>query len=718
MPAGPSQNERFGQLRHATLDDAALTRVRLVGVVVLLLISVLLGVLADRDGGPLAAQVFDRYQRLQPRPVADSPVRVIAIDELSLLNYGAWPWPRNYLVALHETAIRHGARAVGYDLIFPEPDRHGAERLSQIYASMGADVTDVFGRLPDLDAYLADSIARLPVVVARVGMREDETGMLAERVPALTARVLGGVDDLVRYPYALVNLPDIDDFAAGHGLLNGLPDADGVVRRMLLVAEVAGDAMPALSLELLRVANGASEIHLGEDGLRVGDILVESEPQAILRPWFSPPLTQRYVSAADVFDESFPEDAFRDRIVIIGPAALGLEDVVPTPLVSESYGVDLHAQAIEIMLSGEWLRRLPIVERMEWSLLAVLGLLAVLWLPRMALAPGVVVLLVTILGLVGAGWAAFSGARILFDPTLPASGLFVTALALFGMLSLETDRLSVRIEREREQLRESLHQTQIEHARVDGELAAAHDIQMGILPAADQIEKLPGYVKVAALLEPAREIGGDLYDVFMLDNRHLYFVVGDVTGKGVPAALFMAICKALTGSAVLHHGQALQEAIGAANRLIIRENPASQFITVLAGILDCDTGEVVLVNAGHDDPYRLRAGEPPRKINCDGGPPLCFMKDFDYPLDWAQLVPGDRILILTDGISEARDRDGTLFGNERLEALLASLPDDIGNDEIIARIQAAVREFEDGQPPTDDMTLMVISYAPTAGEVL
>ncbi len=700
--------------RQADLDAGALQRVHTVSSVALLVVMAALWLFQGEDGGPLAMRMFDFYQKAHPRSVRDSPVRVIAVDETSLLNFGAWPWPRNYLVALQEAALRDGALAVGYDFLFSEPDRHGVRRLSQIYQGLDPGILASMARLPDLDAHFADSIASSPVVLARVGTRTDSTGRLSRRLLARQVRVEGPAEILHTYPYAFANLAELDDFASGHGLLNGPPDSDGIVRRLPLLTHTAGDPTPSFALELLRVARGVSRIRFGADGtwVQVADLRIDTEPPTILRPWLSPPLPQRYVSASTVLDGSFPPGTFKDRIVVIAPAALGLEDVVTTPLVAESYGVDVHAQAIETMLSGEWLSRTPELRRAEWLVMVLFGFAAILILPRFSLRQGVALILTAGALLTLFGAFLFVAGRMLFDPTLPIVGATLTAMVVLGKVAEETTRISLELEAQRAQLRERLQETRIAHARVDGELTAAREIQLGIVPDTGRIRNLPAHVRVDAILEPAREVGGDLYDVFMLDTRHLYFQVGDVTGKGIPAAMFMVISKALTSCTVAQRDRGLNEAISEASLRISKENPASLFVTLVAGILDTETGALELVNAGHDDPFLLRPGREPERIRCDGGPPLCFVREFEYPLDRTRLAPGDRLLLLTDGIAEARSPEGALFGNERLVRLLGSLQGACSNREVLERLRETVRAFEGGEEATDDLTALLIEYRP------
>jgi adenylate cyclase len=219
---------------------------------------------------------------------------------------------------------------------------------------------------------------------------------------------------------------------------------------------------------------------------------------------------------------------------------------------------------------------------------------------------------------------------------------------------------------------------------------------------------------LAALIVPARQIGGDLYDFFKVDGDHLFLEVGDVSGKGVPAALFMAQGKSLCKSAALRGDIDIGEIINLANAEISRDNSEMLFITMFAGILNLVTGELQFCNAGHDAPILLRSGELPQSVDGDGGPPLCIVEDFPYVTERRQLQPGDVLCMTTDGITEAMTESGALMGREKTEAVLAAMPADASAAAITDGLQAAVAEFVAGAEPSDDLTILTVRwYGPT-----
>jgi serine phosphatase RsbU (regulator of sigma subunit) len=264
---------------------------------------------------------------------------------------------------------------------------------------------------------------------------------------------------------------------------------------------------------------------------------------------------------------------------------------------------------------------------------------------------------------------------------------------------------------QRRLLRQRLQQEREGKARLAGELDAARRIQMGILPRA--ADAFPGERRfaVSADLEPAREVGGDLYDFFMLDADRLFFLIGDVSGKGLPASMFMAVSKALCKSISARHPASVAGTLREAARDIGHENPEQFFVTLIAGILDARSGELRLANAGHDAPYRIRRGQVAR-IEAAGGPPLCTVDDFPYEETVCRLEPGDVLCMITDGITEAMNARGELYGTARLGALIERLAVEpaLAPQHAVAAIREEVTRFCEGAEPADDLTILAIRW--------
>jgi serine phosphatase RsbU (regulator of sigma subunit) len=231
------------------------------------------------------------------------------------------------------------------------------------------------------------------------------------------------------------------------------------------------------------------------------------------------------------------------------------------------------------------------------------------------------------------------------------------------------------------------------------------------VPPRDRLAKLDARVDLDALLEPARSVGGDFYDAMKIGDDRLGFAIADVTGKGVPAALFMAMSKALT-SAALSRMQASPDGMAEAINLeLLKDNSEAMSVTMLLGILDLKSGDVQLVCAGHEDPMRMDSDGNSERIRLDGGPPFSIA-EFPYPLERLTLKPGETLVLVTDGVTEAQNASGALFGRDRIL---------VGRDAwarsataICDAIRDEVREFEEGTEATDDLTVMAVRYLGSA----
>ena len=244
---------------------------------------------------------------------------------------------------------------------------------------------------------------------------------------------------------------------------------------------------------------------------------------------------------------------------------------------------------------------------------------------------------------------------------------------------------------------------QIEH-----ELTVAKTIQMSMVPKVFPIPPNTLEIEVFAILESAKEVGGDLYDFFYIDEHHFCFVIGDVSGKGVPASLFMAVTKTLI-QAKSGVGISSAEILFHTNNELCRGNDETMFVTLFCGILDIRTGEVEFSNAGHNRPYLYRADKRVEALDPKKGIALGIMDDFSFINENIILTPGDAIIIYTDGVTEAMDKNDHMFSEERLENHIGTLGD-ASVKEITNSIVHEVKEFANGAPQSDDITILVLRY--------
>ena len=251
--------------------------------------------------------------------------------------------------------------------------------------------------------------------------------------------------------------------------------------------------------------------------------------------------------------------------------------------------------------------------------------------------------------------------------------------------------------------------------RLQQELDAARTLQLGMLPQAFPAWSAQYPVEVHALMEPAREVGGDLYDCFWASAHLFCFLVGDVSGKGAPAAMFMARARSLVRMAVEYsrndHAENSSPApiAEAVNRELCQNNPERMFVTLFLGLLDTRTGALAYINAGHPPPSLLRATGDIERLDGKPEPPLGVRPDTAYQCRAAMLRPGDAVVVHTDGVTEAMNIGEELYTTERLNADLAALRNE-APEAIVRAVKDRVDAFTGTAPKADDVTLLALRW--------
>ena len=244
--------------------------------------------------------------------------------------------------------------------------------------------------------------------------------------------------------------------------------------------------------------------------------------------------------------------------------------------------------------------------------------------------------------------------------------------------------------------------------RMEEELNIGREIQMSMIPLTFPAFPERREFVVHASLAPAREVGGDFYDFFFIDDDHFCVVVGDVAGKGVPAALFMAVTKTLVKSRALAE-RSTGNLIAHVNDEISRDNKESMFVTVFVGILDVRSGEFLYTNAGHNPPFVRRANGSVQKLDQRHGPVIGAVDELTYTEDCLMLRPDDLLLMYTDGVTEAFNEQGELFTESRLVEFLESSRTESAKSQVEATVDA-VSAFEGDAEQADDITILALHY--------
>jgi adenylate cyclase len=411
----------------------------------------------------LRLSVFDSYLQASPR-VADPamPVKIVDIDAESLRRIGQWPWPRTRLADLVVALRGAGARSIAFDIILAEPDRVSPGELARLVAGRPElrALADAASQLPSNDQRLAEAVAGGKVVMGFVA----HDGARAQ-LPAAKASFAFAGDDpksfVPAFPAGTASLEPVVRAAEGFGSVNWLPSQDLVVRRVPLLVTTAGTLYPSLALEALRVgsaqttvqikASGGSGMgsfgqHTGIELIKLGPTVLPAGHDGELWLNFAPHDGRRYVPAHSILDGTFRAEDIAGRHIFIGTSAPGLLDLRATPLQASVPGVEIHAQALEQILSGQHLVRPAYATGAELIYLVLVGASLAYLLRRVGPVWAAFAGAAAVAAVVLASWLLFARAGLLFDPVYPSVALVAIYLAtsLSTYVKSEMDRAFVR----------------------------------------------------------------------------------------------------------------------------------------------------------------------------------------------------------------------------------------------------------------------------------
>lgn len=404
---------------------------------------------------------FDFYQRLDPGTYNPGlPIRVVDIDEQSLAKIGQWPWPRTTLARLVQTLTAQGAAAVALDILFAEPDAKSLEQVAKRLPAAQSQLLSAAIRAQRTNdqifaAALKDSPSVLPV----------ELGQGSETALPLKARFATAGDDprpfLPDFGVASGDLPEFEQAASGIGAFNWLPDRDQIVRRVPLLFRLGSALLPSFDAEALRVAQGASSYIVkssnasgetafgqatGLNHILIGRIAVPTDSGGGIYIKFRHFDNSHYLPAWKVLAGQISPNDIRGRIILVGTTASGLLDVRSTPVDASIPGVDIHAQILEHLVTGEFLTRPDYALAFEEFIILAFGIFLSAALPRVsAKYAGLIGLLAIATVLIG-GWAFYRYADLLFDPSYPALVLAVmtSGITFYTYQTVDVQRGQIR----------------------------------------------------------------------------------------------------------------------------------------------------------------------------------------------------------------------------------------------------------------------------------
>ena len=554
---------------------------------------------------------------------------------------------------------------------------------------------------------LASDPEKLPAAVAIDVLYEGESGTAGDAKLAEAAAKLGNVVTASMAEYGEVitweNSHAVERNAAAvvnyvepyealravttQGHINAMADRDGILRHALLyVKKPDGETVLSMAAQTAKIGLASKGKELRLPSVNAGGHFYVS---------FTGKPGDFYdgFSVYRLITGQIPAEAWAGKIVLIGPYAAALQDSYFTAAAKAlpMFGVEYQANVIQSLLEGKLKNEAP-----DWIQLAAAALLltaaAYFFFREQTRTGGIICAGLAVLGFGGAylfylaGWVV----HVLWLP-VGAAALYLGAV-ICHYIQAARERRALMLEKE----------------RIATELALATRIQANYLPKVFPPFPDRNEFDLFASMTPAKEVGGDLYDFFLIDDDHLCLVIGDVSGKGVPASLFMMV------AATLIHHVAMRELSPAkilteVNAEVCSRNPEEMFVTVWLGVLEISTGVLTAASAGHEYPAVKRAGGTFELMKDRHGFVLGGMEGVRYREYTIQMEPGARVFLYTDGVPEATDSAEKMFGTDRMIEALRTR-DDGTPGEILDAVRKAVSDFVGKAPQFDDLTMLCLEY--------
>ena len=589
--------------------------------------------------------------------VTSSDIVIIGIDDEALDILGPYnTWDRNVMASVLE--------ALAAD---PE-NKPAVTAIDVLYAGTAS---------PEEDDRLAKAAAELGNVVTAC-MAQFGTSVTWENGHAVDkndAAVVG-----FEQPY------DALRSVTTQGHINAMTDTDGVMRHAILYVEPEEGRTYSMAHE-------AARLFLEKQGKTLRDPAVGGTGLFYVSFTGKPGDYSDGVSLAWVMEGDVPSGYWADKIVLIGPYAPALQDAFFTPMEKgeQMYGVEFQANVIQSLMEGSY--KNEVSDRIQLIVLFVLCAVAMALFLKLKTLWGGAVCFGLILVSAGSTFLLFRFGLIAHPLWIP-----VAVLALYlGAVGVHYAQAA----KERQKLA-------LKNERITAELSLATRIQANSLPKVFPPFPDRKEFDLYASMTPAKEVGGDLYDFFLIDDDHLCLVIGDVSGKGIPAALFMMVASSLIYHAAMKETSPAK-VLTLVNEQICSRNPEEMFVTVWLAVLEISTGKLTATSAGHEYPALKKAGESFELFKDRHGVAVGAMDGVRYREYTIDLEPGAKIFVYTDGVAEATNSNEELFGTDRMIEALRNGENGTPQD-VLKAVKAGVDEFVGKAPQFDDLTMLCLQY--------
>ena len=603
------------------------------GIITVILIS--LKILNPTFIKKLSLINYDFYQKNFINGEVNS-VTIIDIDEKSLAEIGQFPWRRDIYSKILENLNKFNPSAIAFDIVFSEEDKQNPKnllnRLKKEYEGFNYIEVD------DSQKIFIEGLKNSKSILPIIGEPKDNL-VINNSKPKI--RLIKKGNDPKNFLYSfknkIISLEKLNNAAAGIGSISLIPSIDGIIRYAPVIINIDNSIWPSLSLEAVRISNNQKNLLVKTDSNGISEIKtrtnqIKTDSNALINIKFKYFDKSNYISVLDILDNKFDKKRIENKIILIGSSAQALFDIVKIANGNVVPGVEVHAHLIDNIIKSESIVIDQTTVLLGYAILIISTIIIVISTikikPRFSIF--IFVSLILIINLISVVFFKFD---YYVDPLFnifACAVIFLTSLYFKyleeNMLAIENDKKQMILKKERE---------------------IAGEVQKKLFPTDKNLEKF-----VYGKNTPAKDVSGDYYDFYKINENEFYFILGDVTGKGIKAGILMANAAAVFKS-LAKMGSSVSKTALYINNQVKDSSYQAMFITAVLGKVNLDTGEMEYVNMGHEPMMVINNNFEFDYIKSTLPPMgLTKVKDESFFKTHLMNIKNKTILIYTDGVTE------------------------------------------------------------------
>tara|TARA_B100001059_G_scaffold233578_1_gene273940 strand:- start:3 stop:2006 length:2004 start_codon:yes stop_codon:yes gene_type:complete len=584
---------------------------------------------------------YDFYQKVFNRGKVTT-VTIVDIDEKSIAKIGQFPWRRDVYSKILSNLNQYNPSVIAFDIVFSEEDKQNPKDLLLQLQKETNELINV--EVPNTNQIFIDSLAQSKVILPILGEPND---IYIKNNSKPKLRVLAKGNDprnyIYKYKNKITSLEEINNAASGIGSISLVPSIDGIIRKMPVLYNIDNSIWPSIALETIRVATKQKNllVKTGDYGIeliKTRKNIIPSDQNGVINIKFKGFDKENYISAIDIINNDFDKKRIENKIVLIGSSAQALFDIVKTANDKVVPGVQIHAHIIDNILNNESIIKnfyTQITENIIFILLIIfLVLIPIKIKPKFS-----------IIFFIGSVFLINLTCIIIYQFNFYLDSLFstITGTVIFmsslyfryleeNIIAIENDKKQSILKKERE---------------------IAGEVQKKLFPKNKKIEKY-----IFAKNTPAKDVSGDYYDYYQVNDNEIYFILGDVTGKGIKAGILMANAAAVFRSLAKMNASVSKTALYINNQ-VKDSSYQSMFITAILGRLNIEKKEMEFINMGHEPMMVLDENFKFEYVKSTLPPSgLMAVKDESFFKTTTMNITNKTILIYTDGVTEGYVDEG------------------------------------------------------------